>query len=72
MATPQAENGKCPEGYTHVFGPLCVEKTTLDRIDDTLPDVPDVDFRLPVLTIQPVVENAILHGLSARATKPRS
>lgn len=47
MATPQAENGKCPEGYTHVFGPLCVEKTTLDRIDDTLPDVPDVDFTSP-------------------------
>ena len=28
--------------------------------------VPDVDFPLPVLTIQPVVENAILHGIKPK------
>ena len=28
--------------------------------------VPDADFRLPVLTIQPVVENAILHGIKPK------
>ena len=43
MATPTAKNGKCPEGYTHVFGPLCVEKTTLDKVSDALPDIPDAD-----------------------------
>ncbi len=26
-------------------------------------DVPDVDFLMPALTIQPIVENAILHGI---------
>lgn len=47
MATPTAKNGKCPEGYTHVFGPLCVEKTTLDKVSDALPDIPDADFTSP-------------------------
>lgn len=47
MTTPTAQNGKCPDGYTHVFGPLCVEKTTLAKIEDALPDVPDVDFTSP-------------------------
>ena len=47
MTTPTAQNGKCPNGYTHVFGPLCVEKTTLDKLEDMLPDVPDVDFTSP-------------------------
>ena len=47
MTTPTAQNGKCPDGYTHVFGPLCVEKTTLDKLEDMLPDVPDVDFTSP-------------------------
>ena len=28
--------------------------------------VPDADFTLPVLTIQPVVENAILHGIKPK------
>ena len=47
MTTPTAQNGKCPDGYTHVFGPLCVEKTTLAKIEDALPDVPDADFTSP-------------------------
>ena len=29
-------------------------------------DVPDVDFPIPALTIQPVVENAILHGIKPK------
>ena len=29
-------------------------------------DVPDVDFQIPALTIQPVVENAILHGIKPK------
>jgi uncharacterized protein YjbJ (UPF0337 family) len=42
-----AQNGKCPEGYTHVFGPLCIEQTTLSKIDEAIPDLPDVDFTDP-------------------------
>ena len=29
-------------------------------------DIPDVDFQIPLLTIQPVVENAILHGIKPK------
>lgn len=29
-------------------------------------DIPDADFEIPVLTIQPVVENAILHGIKPK------
>ena len=29
-------------------------------------EVPDVDFQIPALTIQPVVENAILHGIKPK------
>ena len=29
-------------------------------------DIPDVDFQIPALTIQPVVENAILHGIKPK------
>ena len=29
-------------------------------------DVPDVDFQMPALTIQPIVENAILHGIKPK------
>lgn len=42
-----AVNGKCPEGFVHVFGPLCVEQTTLDKIDDAIPDLPEFDFTNP-------------------------
>lgn len=29
-------------------------------------DIPEADFRIPLLTIQPVVENAILHGIKPK------
>ena len=29
-------------------------------------DIPDTDFQIPLLTIQPVVENAILHGIKPK------
>lgn len=45
--TQQAENGKCPEGFVHVFGPLCVEQTTLAKIEDAIPDLPEFDFTNP-------------------------
>lgn len=42
-----ATNGKCPEGFVHVFGPLCVEQTTLAKIEDAVPDLPEFDFTNP-------------------------
>ena len=42
-----ATNGKCPEGFVHVFGPLCVEQTTLAKIEDAAPDMPEFDFTNP-------------------------
>lgn len=42
-----AINGKCPEGFVHVFGPLCVEQTTLAKIEDAIPDLPEFDFTNP-------------------------
>lgn len=42
-----AVNGKCPEGFVHVFGPLCVEQTTLAKIEDAIPDLPEFDFTNP-------------------------
>lgn len=42
-----AVDGKCPEGFVHVFGPLCVEQTTLAKIGDAVPDLPDFDFSNP-------------------------
>ena len=29
-------------------------------------EIPDVDFPIPLLTIQPIVENAILHGIKPK------
>lgn len=29
-------------------------------------DIPDVNFKIPLLTIQPIVENAILHGIKPK------
>ena len=29
-------------------------------------DIPEADFQIPLLTIQPVVENAILHGIKPK------
>lgn len=45
--TQTAVKGKCPEGYVHVFGPLCVEQTTLAKFEEALPDLPEFDFTNP-------------------------
>ena len=36
-----------------------------DRLEVVF-DVPDVDFRMPALTLQPIVENAIIHGIKPK------
>ncbi len=49
MAGQQLTNKqeKCPEGYYRVFGPLCIEYDTLQKIEETLPDIPEFDFSNP-------------------------
>ena len=51
MGTQQQTLGnppsKCPEGYTVLFGPLCIEQTTLKKIEDIVPDIPDFNFTDP-------------------------
>jgi sensor histidine kinase YesM len=50
----------------HVKTYLEIEKI---RFDDTLEieyDIRCVDFQLPVLTVQPIVENAVKHGTSRK------
>ena len=51
---------------SHIKTYLDIEKV---RFDDTLEieyDVACVDFLLPVLTVQPIVENAVKHGTSKK------
>ena len=47
MAGIQAQGEECPEGYTRVFGPLCIEQTTLAKIDEAIPDLPEFNFTDP-------------------------
>ncbi|MEE1086061.1 MAG: histidine kinase [Schaedlerella sp.] len=62
------ENGICTfkeelksvKAYTDINQKQLGDRLTLNY------DLPDIDFNIPVLTIQPIVENAILHGIKPK------
>ncbi len=45
--TNTAVNGKCPEGFVHVFGPLCVEQTRLAKLEEGFPEAPEIKPTTP-------------------------
>ena len=52
MGTQQQQLGAtepqpCPEGYTRLFGPLCIQQTTLKKIEDIVPELPEFHFTNP-------------------------
>lgn len=63
------ENGLCTfkqelravQAYTNI------NQKQLDGRLNVVYDIPNINFNIPVLTIQPVVENAILHGIKPKA-----
>lgn len=68
----KAENGKCPEGFKHVFGPLCIEETTLQQVDDALPDLPKIDFSFTNPTCESALAalNAIMGSIEQALEMP--
>jgi sensor histidine kinase YesM len=50
----------------HVDAYLAVEKTRFGDQLNTAYDIQEGDFLLPALTLQPIVENAVKHGICAR------
>ena len=50
----------------HVNGFLSLEKVMYGKALNIVYDIKAKDFRLPVLTLQPIVENAVRHGIGKR------
>ena len=62
-AVVKTENVPFQEELAHAQAYLAVEKTRFgDRLDVTY-DTPETIFSLPPLTLQPIVENAVKHGM---------
>ena len=52
----------------HVENYLALEKMRFGEELEIIFDIETVDFSLPVLTVQPIVENAIKHGIHRKGT----
>lgn len=52
-----------PEELEHTRAYLSVEQARFEGQLEVVVDAPHTDFRLPPLTLQPVVENAVKHGM---------
>lgn len=66
-----AVNGNCPEGYIHVFGPLCVEQTTLSRFEEALPEMPEFDFTNPGCEAALAALNEVIQAIEDALQTPR-
>ena len=58
------------EELAHVSAYLAVEKAQFDDRLFVVYDTPHLLFRLPPLTLQPIVENAVKHGMDPDADEP--
>ena len=56
-----------PEELEHTIAYLAVEQAQYDELLVVDYDTPFTHFRLPPLTLQPIVENAVKHGLDPDA-----
>lgn len=69
--TQTAVNGKCPDGYIHVFGPLCVEQTTLSKFEEALPDLPEIKITNKVCESVLASLNSVLKSVEQALEMPR-
>lgn len=69
--TQTAVKGKCPEGYVHVFGPLCVEQTTLSKFEEAVPDLPEFDFTNPGCEAALAALNDVIQAAEQALEMPR-
>ncbi len=53
-----------PEELRHIKAYLGVESVRYDGLLEVQYDTPHTEFRLPPLTLQPIVENAVKHGMN--------
>ena len=51
------------EELTHIEAYVALEQSDTSRQVQVVYDLGEMDFRLPALTVEPIVENAIRHGL---------
>ena len=52
-----------PEELEHTRAYLSIEQARFEGQLNVIMDVPHIDFSLPPLTLQPIVENAVKHGM---------
>lgn len=62
-ALSKKENIPFAEELAHTKAYLAVEQTRFDDKLTVIYDTPYTDFYLPALTLQPIVENAVKHGI---------
>lgn len=52
----------------HIESYLCLEQIRFGEKLEVIYDIETVEFRVPVLSVQPVVENAVKHGIKRHGT----